>query len=123
MANNIPINAATVNNSKENIKYVLNKPNTTDTTGTRVGDLEKEINDFINITAPTTWKEVQDIVRAGKAPIYFNIGDQFVVNKKILKIDTELQNNSTITATITEYITLETRYNDELTSGLAISYF
>ena len=112
MANNMPVNAVTVSNNKENIKYVLNKPDTANTTGTRVGDLEKEINDFINITAPTTQKEVQDIVRAGKAPLYFNVGDQFVVNKsKLITITTN--NNNTITLKVDNSSYIDACLNNE----------
>ena len=74
--------------------------------------MEKEINDFINITAPTTWKEVQDIVRAGKAPLYFNVGDQFVVNKsKLITITTN--NNNTITLKVDNSSYIDACLNNE----------
>lgn len=72
-----------IKNLPENIKYSLDKPIEEDTTGTRVGDLEKRVEDFVKIEPPTTWKEVQNIVRKGKAPLYFSIGDQFVVEKNL----------------------------------------
>lgn len=72
-----------IRNLPENIKYSLDKPIEKDTTGTRVGDLEKRVKDFTDFKMPTTWKEVQDIVRKGKASLYFSIGDQFVVEKNL----------------------------------------
>lgn len=88
--------------------------------------VEKNLTDFMDIKDTktlTTWKEVQDIVRAGKAPYYFNIGDQFTVNKKIFKVATELQTNSTMKATIVNYVNLKNRYDSELNSGLTYSFF
>lgn len=88
--------------------------------------VEENLNVFIetkDTNTLTTWKEVQDIVRAGKASYYFNIGDQFIVNKKIFTITTELQANSTMEATIVNYVNLKTKYDSELNSGLTYSFF
>ena len=71
-------------NTKENVLYFLNNPYSKETTGTRIGDLEKKVEDFICTKyVPRTWKEVQDIVRSGEAQKIFQIGDQFVVNKTV----------------------------------------
>ena len=118
-----PINAVTVSNSKENIKFILNNPGSDETTGTQIGDLKKEYNRFAGgeINPPTTWAEVKEIVRSGKAPIYFSIGDQFSVTKNIYNLTIEKVTNSKFTnAIITNYINCITAINE--TSELIPKY-
>ena len=76
------IKTISITNTKENVLYFLNNPNSKQATGSRIGDLEKKVEDFICTKyVPRTWKEVQDIVRSGEAQKILQIGEQFVVNK------------------------------------------
>lgn len=118
-----PINAVTINNSKENIQYILNNPNSDNTSGTQIGDLKQKYDRFTSgeITPPVTWADVQSIVRSGKAPIYFNIGDQFIVNKAVNNNDRKITiKSSTITeAEITDYASFNIHFSPGIDGGTA----